>query len=69
MEEILLNLLKQTPGLAVAVGIVLIFVRHLANKDQQSNEVQREGHEVMREVSRQMGEVTVALSNLNGRRG
>ncbi len=68
MEEIFLNLLKQTPGLAVAVGIVFIFVRHLGIKDSQSNEVQRESHAVMREVSRSIGEVTVALSNMNGKK-
>ena len=75
MEEILLNLLKQTPGLAVAVGIVVIFVRHLGKKDEQfqaisarCHEIQQEGHQIMRDVSRSMGEVTVALSNLNGKK-
>lgn len=67
MDEFLLNLLNTAPGLAVAVVIVIIFVKHLGKKDEQSNEVQREGHQVMREVSRQMGEVTTALSNINGK--
>jgi len=68
IEELVIGIAKQTPALAVLGYIVWIFLRHMASRDETQRDVQREGIEVMREVSRSMGEVTVALSNLNGKR-
>ena len=74
MEEVLVSLAKQSPGLAVAIAIVVIFVRHLGKKDDQAkavsdrcHEVQHESTVALREISKGMTEVTERLRFMNGR--
>ena len=69
IEAVIVEIAKQVPALAVLGYIVWVFVKYIGSRDETLGEVQRESIVVMREVSRSIGEVTVALSNLNGKRG
>ncbi len=74
MEEVFINLAKQSPGLAVAIAIVVVFVRHLGRKDDQAkavsdrcHEVQMESTTAIREMTKGMTEVTERLRFMNGK--
>jgi len=74
MEEVFIGLAKQSPGLAVAVAIVVIFVRHLNRKDDQMkaitercHETQMESSSAVREITKAITEVTERLRLMNGK--
>lgn len=68
MTEWLSEAAKQVPSLVVMGWIVITFLRHMAKRDEtiqaladQCHAVQREGHAVIKESMREMGEVKEAI--------
>ncbi len=67
MENLFASLIQSAPGLAVALAIVVIFVRHLKGKDDQTIDAYRESTNAIREVTKVMAEVTTTLRIRNGK--
>ena len=75
MEELVINFARHAPGLAVAVAIVVIFVRHLNRKDDQikiisdrCHDTQQDSSTALREMTQAITEVTERLRMMNGKR-
>ncbi len=67
MEEVLIGLAKQSPGLAVAVTIVVIFVRQIKVISDRCHDTQAESSAVLREITKAITEVTERLRLMNGK--
>ena len=78
MDSTLLNsLVISSPGAAAVIITVIVFIRYLRARETEQtealktigdacHEVQRESHEVMREVTASLGQTAEALRRLNG---
>ena len=74
--DVLTEVLKQVPALAVLGYIVIQFLKHLEMRDQLLKSIGAECHDVQRQTSdallenaRVMAEVRVLLKDMNGQRG